>query len=469
MQPSTAALNALTQLWADFNLPSAHLEQLTLTGPAQPLASSFYIGPAAQASIASAAAAALLIYQSRCGCVQHATIDSVKSTLECTALFKIDGVTPDQWAPLSGLYKTSDGYIRIHANFDHHRDAALASLDLPCGANTTRQQVEHRTLQTTSEQLDAAITRAGGASSVLRTFEQWDRHPQAQAVASMPVIELTKIGDADPVPLPVMARQSAPLHGVRILDLTRILAGPVCGRTLAAYGADVMLVNSPNLPNIDSIMDTSRGKLSALIDLQTPEGTTTIRQLLKTTRVLVQGYRPGALGRFGLSAEALAENYPGIITTSLSAYGHSGPWSERRGFDSLVQTATGFNVAEATAFGQTTPKAMPVQILDYATGFLMAFASQIALYKQSVEGGSWHAQLSLANTGMWLRDMGQSLDPLQIEALQIDALQAESQLQVYPSAYGELQAIAHAADFSYTPPQWKIPSSPPGTHPPQWI
>jgi len=458
-----SALHTLTDLWADFELPAATLDQLTLTGPAQPLASSFSIGPAAQASTAAAAAAALLIYEARCGTSQRAVIDSIKCALECTGLFKIDGVTPDQWAPLSGLYRTADGYIRIHANFDHHRDAALAALKLPIGESTVRQQANDAAIQFSGEQLDIAITRAGGACSVLQSFAQWDSHPQALALSSLPLIELTKIADADPIPLPHMDKHAAPLNGIRILDLTRILAGPVCGRTLAAYGADVMLINSPNLPNIDAIMDTSRGKLSALVDLQTPAGKTTIDQLLKTSRVLVQGYRPGALAGFGLSAEALAEKYPGIITTSLSAYGRNGPWSERRGFDSLVQTSTGFNVAEADAFGQSAPKPMPVQILDYATGFLMAFASQIALYKQSQEGGSWHVQLSLAKTGMWLRSMGQSLD-----TLQINAPLAEPQLRVYPSKFGQLEAINHAADFSMTPVNWKIPSAPPGTHQPQW-
>ncbi len=460
---STPASQALAEIWNAVELPTTPLAQLDLTGPIQPMPSSFRIGPAAQASIAAAAAAALLIYKARSGTTQTATVDSIKSALECTAVFKMDGVTPDQWAPLSGLYRSADGYIRIHANFEHHRDAALASLNLPMGNGTTRDQVIERVLQFNGAELDADITDAGGVSAILRSFEQWDNHPQAQALASLPLIEITKTGEADPIPLPPMDRYTAPLHGVRILDMTRILAGPVCGRTLAAYGADVMLINSPQLPNIDSIMDTSRGKLSALIDLQTAEGSTAIHSLLKDARVLVQGYRPGALAHYGLSAEALAEKYPGIITTSLSAYGRSGPWRERRGFDSLVQTATGFNVAEAKAFNEQTPKALPVQILDYATGFLMAFATQAALYKQSIEGGSWHAQLSLAKTGSWLRSMGQSAD-----ALGVQRPDTEAHLQTFPSAYGQLEAIAHAAEFSNTPVHWKVPSSPPGTHLPQW-
>ena len=465
MEPTPATtLKALTDLWNDLALPTSILNQIELTGPLQPLPSSFQIGSAAQSSIAAAATASVLIYKARSGIAQSVNIDSLKSALECMARFRIDGVTPDQWAPLSGLYKTADGYVRVHANFDHHRDAALVSLNLPVGEKTTREQVNKRVLQVNSAELDAAISQAGGASAILRSFEQWDKHPQAQALKSLPLIEITKVGEADPVPLSPIDRFTPPLHGTRIVDMTRILAGPICGRTLAAYGADVMLINSPKLPNIDSIMDTSRGKLSALIDLHSTAGTADIHNVLAAARVLVQGYRPGALAKFGLSAEVLAERYPGIITVSLSAYGRTGPWSTRRGFDSLVQTATGFNVAEALAFDEVTPRALPVQILDYATGFLMAFATQAALYKQSVEGGSWHVQLSLARTGSWVRAMGQTTSGLSVPVPNID-----SYLQPYPSAYGALEAIDHAAEFSDTPVHWKIPSSPPGTHAPQWI
>lgn len=462
MQPSTS-YHILSALWESLKLPATTLSHIQLTGPEHPLPSSFQVGPAAQASIAAAAAAAVEIYQARSGAVQTATVDSINSALECTAVFRINGRTPDQWAPLSGIYRTADGYIRIHANFDHHRDAALASLNLPTGNDTSREQVVERVLTLDSEAIDSLIIDAGGVSSVLRSFDEWDRHPQALALASLPLIEITKVGEANPRPMPRVNKHTAPLDGVRVVDMTRILAGPICGRTLAAYGADVMLVNSPNLPNIESIIDTSRGKRSAQIDLNTAAGTATLDNLLRSARVLVQGYRPGALASHGLSAEALAEKYPGIVTTSLSAYGRSGPLSERRGFDSLVQTATGFNVAEARAFGETAPRALPVQILDYATGFLMAFATQVAVYRQSTEGGSWHVQLSLAKTGSWLRSMGQSEQALTDKKPDI-----EQHLQPYPSVYGQLEAIAHAAEFSATPASWTVPSSPPGTHAATW-
>ena len=175
-----------------------------------------------------------------------------------------------------------------------------------------------------------------------------------------------------------------------MLDLTRILAGPVGTRALAAYGADVLLVNSPHLPNIDAIADTSRGKLSAHADLRDPAGRAVFDAVLRDAHVFVQGYRPGGLQHLGYGAEALAEYCPGIVAVSLSAYGPEGPWAARRGFDSLVQTATGFNHAEAQAFGSGAARALPTQILDHASGYLIALGTCAALLRQQREGGSWH-------------------------------------------------------------------------------
>ncbi|TQF08417.1 CoA transferase, partial [Myxococcus llanfairpwllgwyngyllgogerychwyrndrobwllllantysiliogogogochensis] len=170
--------------------------------------------------------------------------------------------------------------------------------------------------------------------------------------------------DAPPLPLPALAGSQRPLSGVRALDLTRVLAGPVAGRALAGLGADVMLVNGPHLPNIDAIADTSRGKRSALVDLRTDGGQDTLRRLVDGAHVFSQGYRPGGLAARGFSPEALAQRRPGIVCVSLTAYGTQGPWADRRGFDSLVQTAMGFNHAEGEAAGNGTPRALPMQILD---------------------------------------------------------------------------------------------------------
>jgi crotonobetainyl-CoA:carnitine CoA-transferase CaiB-like acyl-CoA transferase len=250
---------------------------------------------------------------------------------------------------------------------------------------------------------------------------------------------------------------------MRVLDLTRILAGPVCGRTLAAYGADVLLVNSPQLPNIENIAETSRGKLSCHVDLHERAGRAALRTLVQGAHAFVQGYRPGGLDALGFGAEQLAALRPGIVCVSLSAYGHVGPWRLRRGFDSLVQTATGFNDAEMRAAGADKPKALPVQILDYATGFLVAFAVQAALLRQSREGGSWHLRLALARTGLWLRSFRRVADGFAAPMPSLDA-----HMQSSPSGWGELRALRHAAQFELTPARWQRPAMPPGSHPPVW-
>ena len=233
-----------------------------------------------------------------------------------------------------------------------------------------------------------------------------------------------------------------------MLDLTRIIAGPICGRALAAYGADVMLVNSPNLPNIDNIIDTSRGKLSVFADLDTADGRIALGNLLRSAHVFVQGYRPGAMAARGFGPQDAARIRPGIVYVSLSAYGEHGPWARRRGFDSLVQTASGFNHAEAQAAGQPTPKPLPMQILDHASGYLMAFAAQAALARQATgaAAGMCACRWRRPRTGCGLgRIEGGLATPMPA----IDAY-----LQTEASGFGELVALRHAAQFSRTPARW---------------
>jgi crotonobetainyl-CoA:carnitine CoA-transferase CaiB-like acyl-CoA transferase len=224
-----------------------------------------------------------------------------------------------------------------------------------------------------------------------------------------------------------------------------------------------MLINSPKLPNIDAIADTSRGKLSAHLDLNAQSDQEKLKDLIRQSHVFIQGYRPGSLRNKGFGPEQLAAIAPGLVYVSLSAYGEEGPWGSKRGFDSLVQTATGFNIAEALAAGSDQPKPMPVQILDYAAGFLMAFGAQVALARQATEGGSWHVRISLARTAQWLRAMGQIAN-----GFTGSAANPNHMAQEYPSGFGQLKAMPHAAQFSRTPAGWSLQSMPPGSHPPVW-
>src|SRR5437667_363214 len=310
----------------------------------------------------------------------------------------------------------------------------------------------------------ASIAAAGLAAALMRPFDEWSDLPHAKALAALPPILIEKIGDAAPKPWPAGDR---PLEGVRVLDLSRVIAGPVAGRTLAAHGADVLLISGPDLPAIPWLtIDTGRGKLTSFVELKSDQGRGVLRDLLASADIFSQGYRPRAIAGLGFSPEDAARISPGIVYVSLSAYGHAGPWAERRGFDSLVQTATGFNHAEGQAAGVDGPKELPAQMLDHATGYLMAFGAMMAKARQSREGGSWHVRVSLAQTGRWLWNLGRVPDGFKTEDLKADAVRPF--VEEAPSGFGPMQSVSHTATLPTTPAFWARPAMPLGSHPPQW-
>ncbi len=479
-------------LWRAAGLPPAALAQLQLPGAEPVLRSSFALATALQASLGVAALAAATLGQARGGPLQQVRVTAADVVAEASAVFRLEGVVPPVWDPLSGLYRAADGWLRVHANFAHHRDGVLRLLGLqrlpqqPVGETidgggphdvqgraggrvgqgapgADRAAVAAALAGWRALDFEQAAAEAGLVVAAARNLAQWDAHAQAAAVAALPLLALSRHGDAAAPPWPPLAAGARPLQGLRVLDLTRILAGPVAGRTLAAYGAEVMLVNAPQLPNIAAIADTSRGKLSVQLDLKTAAGRDTLRALLRDADVLLQAYRPGALAALGFGPDELQRLRPGLVQASLSAYGDQGPWGGRRGFDSLVQTATGLNAAEALAFGGAEPRAFPLQVLDYSAGYLLAFGIQAALWRRAHEGGGWRLQVSLARCAQWLRGLGRCRGFETVAGP--DAL---ARLQAYPSGFGRLEAVPHAAQLSATPAGWDRPSMPPGSHAPAW-
>lgn len=472
---SCTAGDALAELWRSAALPAQALAAIDLYGADPVLQSSFAVAAAVQSALGAAALAAAQIGVMRGAAPQRVAVDATHAVLDSCGWFRVDGNALPIWDKLSGLYACGEsresGWIRIHANFAHHRDGALRLLGLPPGPQTEREAVAEALADWTALDFETAAADAGLVVAAARNFAQWDTHAQGQALAHEPVLALRAVEGAETaagLPWPAHAAGDAPLRGLRVLDLTRILAGPVAGRTLAAYGADVMLVNSPNLPNIENIADTSRGKLSVHVDLATGQGRDTLRSLVREADVFLQGYRPGALAALGFSSEELAALRPGIVCVSLSAYGRTGPWAGRRGFDSLVQTATGFNMAEAEAFGVAQPRAMPFQVLDYSSGYLLAFGALAGLMRQRQRGGSWLAEVSLAGVGHWLRRLGPVANGATAAAFTGADAPFERYVQDEDSGFGRLRALRHAAQFSRTPAQWTRPSVKPGTHPAKW-
>ncbi|MEL7982322.1 CoA transferase [Vreelandella titanicae] len=456
------ARDALTALWSLGGLPAEALDKITLTGHDPVFPSSFAVGAAAQTTIAAAALAACELGHSRGASRQPVAVEMAHAAAECLGWFSLDGQEPNLWDPFSGLYRCADGHVRVHTNFRHHRDGALRLLGLD-KRSATREDAAQALLRWQALAFEQASAERGLVATALRRFDEWDVTPQGQAIASQPLMTITRIGDAPPRALPTLANNARPLTGVRVLDLTRILAGPVGGRALASLGADVMLVNSPNLPNIAAIAETSRGKRSAHIDLRTAAGRKLLWRLIEDAQVFSQGYRPGGLAALGFSPEALAARRPGIVSVSLTAYGTQGPWANRRGFDSLVQTAMGFNHAEGEAADDGKPRALPMQILDQASGFLMAFGVAAALWHQQHEGGSWHVQVSLAQTGHWLRGLGRVEGGLD-SARPDFAPWLTSDI----SGFGLLRAVRPSAQLLRTPAGYARPSMPPGTDAPNW-
>src|SRR5574337_1253036 len=408
-----APIDALTGLWRAAALDESALRRVQLDGHEPVLTSSFAVGTAAQAGIAAAALAATEVGRWRNGVVQQVAVEMRHAALECCSWFRIDGREPVIWDALAGLYPCAGGgWVRLHTNFEHHRDAALRLLGLPPGPGTPRAQVEQALRGWHALDFEQAAADGGAVAAALRGFDEWDAHAQGRATAAQPLVRSERVGDSPPRPLPALDAGAPPLHGLRVLDLTRILAGPVGTRALAAYGADVLLVNAPHLPNIEAIAETSRGKLSAFADLRQP--------------------------------------------ASRAAF-------ERVFADTLVQTASGFNRAEAQAMGQSTPRALPMQILDHATGYAAALGACAALLRQHRGGGSWQVQVSLAATGRWLRSLGRVS-----EGFDLPPPDLAPYLETTASGFGELLAVRHAARLSATPARWQRRSMPPGLHPLAW-
>lgn len=456
----------MRQLWSAAALPEDALCRLELSGSEPALPSSFLIGSALQAAIGATALAATELLRMRGGAEQSVRVNILDAVREGACRFSVDGRKPVLWEPLSGLYQCQGGapaWLRIHANFAHHRDGVLRLLDLPPGAATTREAVQGALRRWSALDFEQAASDRGLVVAAVRDPAQWERHPQAAALRGLPLISIDRIGAAPPTPLRLAARPSRPLTGLRVLELTRILAGPVAGRTLAAHGADVLLLNGPHLPNIDAIAENSRGKLSAVLDLRQDGDLRRLRELVRQGDVFLQAYRPGALAARGLGPQDLAELRPGIVYASLSAYGHEGPWACRRGFDSLVQSATGLNVLEAQAFGELAPRPLCLQALDYGAGFLLAFGVLTALHRQWTEGGSWHVRVSLAGVAGGLSGLGRVPDPRAARWPDFDGALEETE-----SGFGRLVAVPHAARLSLSPTTWPRPSMPPGSHPAIW-
>ena len=443
---------------------------LTITGGTDPiLPTSFRIGDTSTAALSAVGLAVSDLWESRTGRRQEVSVDARRATasLRSGKYMQMDGagVSTERNAVM-GVYPTKDGrWSYLHCNFPNHRAAALNVL----GVAEDRDAVTKAVAKWNAQDLEDAIIEAKGAGGMVRTMEEWTKHPQAAAIANLPLMEIVKLSDSPPEALPEGSR---PLSGVRVLDLTRVLAGPTCARTLAEHGADVMKITGAHLPNIGyQEYDTGHGKLNAQLDLREMKDMETLRELVSQTDVFSQGYRPGTLGGRGLSPEELAELRPGIVYISLCAFSHTGPWASRRGFDTVVQTVSGITNRQGDLFPGATPgpQFYPVSAIDYLTGYLMAFGGMVALNRRVHEGGSWLVRISLAQVGRWLVSQGEIPEAnLKNISAEFTPEEIASWSTVSDTPMGKLGHLGPVLSLSETPPRWVRTSVPLGHHDPVW-
>ncbi len=465
-----AAHDALRTILPVAGWPEERARAVEITGGADPvLPTPFRIGDTSAAALAAIGLAASDLWELRTGRRQQVAVDLRQATasLRSGHYLKMENTDVSRERnPVMGMYPAKNGrWSYVHANFPNHRAAALSVL----GCAEDREEVTKAVAKWDALELEEAIIAAKGAGGMVRSMAEWAKHPQGMAIASLPLLEIVKIGDA---PVEKLPQGERPLSGVRVLDLTRVLAGPTCARTLAEHGADVLKITAPHLPNIGyQEFDTGHGKLSAHLDLRQPKDLAILRDLVRETDVFSQGYRPGTLGMRGLSPEELAALRPGLVYVSLCAFSHIGPWASRRGFDTVVQNVSGITTRQGEVFpgAQPGPQFYPVSAIDYLTGYLMAFGAMVALARRAREGGSWLVRISLAQTGRWLVDRGEVPEtaltdvPKEFTPAELARWSTTSDTPV-----GRLAHLKPVVQMSETPPFWARPSVPLGHNEPAW-
>jgi crotonobetainyl-CoA:carnitine CoA-transferase CaiB-like acyl-CoA transferase len=437
-------------------------DSLSITGEGDPVfRTPWRIADAGAGALGAVGLAVSDLWRLRTGRPQAVVVErhAAAASLRSNTYVRRNGERPASWDPLTGHYPTRDGrHMFIHTNHPHHRDGALR---IAGAKEATREALAAAVAKWDALDIEEAIVAGGCVGGVTRSRAEWNAHPHGQAVAALPLIDISKIGEAPSRPLP---KSDRPLGGVRVLDVTRVLAGPTSGRVLAENGADVLHVAAPHLPyQTELLMDTGHGKRCAWVDLNESSGKETLEGLLRDADIFTQGYRPGALAARGFSPEQAAALRPGIVCVSICAYSHEGPWSQRRGFDSIVQNVTGLAAVQGSF---ERPRNMPVQALDYICGYLGALGAMVALARRIEEGGSWLVRVSLVQVAHWLASLG-TVDATQGE-VELPEKELAALFMESDGRFGRLRHLKPVIQLGDTPPFYAKPAEPLGTSPPRW-
>jgi CoA-transferase family III len=422
------------------------------------LTSAFAVTDLACASLAAAGQAVSELLRQQTGELPTVTVDRrLASFWFSSSIRPIGWQVPPLWDPVAGDYATADGWIRLHTNAPHHRAAAERVL----GACADRAAMAAQVAKWTSTALEQAVVEANGCAAEMRSWAQWQQHPQGLAVNAEPLVHFTE--QTDGKTLPWQGSTARPLAGIKVLDLTRVLAGPTASRFLAGLGADVLRIDSPTWNEPGVVPEMTLGKRCARLDLHDPADRAVFENLLKDADLLLHGYRADALEHLGFGFERRQQLAPGLIDVSLNAYGWSGPWRNRRGFDSLVQMSSGIAEAGQRWRQADKPTPLPVQALDHATGYLMAASALRLLTERLANGRGGSARLSLARTAKLLIEHGPGTnEPLRAE----DALDQDPAIE--QTAWGPARRLRVPVEIGGTPVQWDLPATDLGSHRPRW-
>ncbi|PQZ88054.1 MULTISPECIES: CoA transferase [Pseudomonas] len=445
----------LTSIQAALDLP--------LTPPifteAGALPSTFAVTDLASASIGAAGQAVAQLILQQTGRLPMVSVDRrLASFWFSSSIRPVGWQMPPLWDPVAGDYASADGWIRLHTNAPHHRAAAERVL----GKVADRAEMAGNVAAWQAAELEQAIVDEGGCAAQMRTWQAWQAHPQGLAVNAEPLVQReTHRNSRDKPWLGSVAR---PLAGIRVLDLTRVLAGPVASRFLAGLGAEVLRIDSPNWNEPGVVPEMTLGKRCARLDLKSAKGRQQFERLLKDADILIHGYRADALEHLGYTPSALQTLAPGLIDASLNAYGWSGPWRNRRGFDSLVQMSCGIADAGMAWKQADKPVPLPLQALDHATGYLVAASALRALSERLKSGRGGSARLSLARTAALLMAAGQVPEQAALRPEETN----DQGLLVEQTAWGPAHRLLTPVSISGTPLQWDLPAGELGAHRAQW-
>ena len=455
---SSIARAFLADIWMSLGGSGEAVERVTFLGSGA-LPSAFAVSDLAAAAVAAAGLALSELVRARFGTAPAVAVDRRLASLWFGMSVKPEGwPLPSPWDPIAGDYAARDGWIRLHTNAPRHRAAALAVLGVAADKETVAAAVHGWS----ADALEEAVVKRGGCAAAMRDLAAWSDHPQGRAVAVEPVAATVSTAAASTTDWP--ARQDRPLTGLRVLDCTRVLAGPVATRFLAGFGAEVLRIDPPDWDEPALAPEVTLGKRCARIDIKTERGRERFAALLAEADVFVHGFRPGALAALGFDGPARRALRPGLVDISLDAYGWTGPWAGRRGFDSLVQMSAGIAAEGMRRFGVDRPKPLPVQALDHAAGYVMAAAALVGLSERLASIRSFEAKTSLARVAALLmsqaaEDAAGSLRP---------AGPGDFAAEREETAWGPALRLLPPLAVEGTRMAWTLPASPLGSASPEW-